>query len=179
MQGLTMQTDNIFPIEADEHGLPLQRIAHKIMLLDATAVVPHDRHAAQALLDKLERKVPSVQPSRAGLRGGQYHDMYNENLSLMARARRLGVRPADAKLPPPPEGLISEDHLQVLQEVVQQLGEDVDRHESMTEEQRRIMRLEARVKALVDHNNSLVTALKDQEARIARLEAVIAGPHAA
>jgi GAF domain-containing protein len=92
----------------------------------------------------------------------------------MERARRLGVRPADAKLPPP-DGLVTEDQLQLLREIVQQLGEDVDRHESTTEEQRQIMRLKAQLKALVAHNNTLVDSLKDHETRLAHLEAIAAG----
>jgi hypothetical protein len=171
---------NQFPVQADEQGDLLQRVAHQILLLDACAVVPHDLKQARVLLDKLEREQPRTQPSADGRRFNQFNELRNATLLPLQRAKRLGLRPADAKLPEPSSrGAVTEDELQVLREIAAQIDIDIEAHQALTPEQRRILRLEARIARVVEHNNSLVTALKDQEERIARLEAIIAGPHAA
>jgi hypothetical protein len=69
--------------------------------------------------------------------------------------------------------------LRVMQEYASQLDIDIEEFQKTTAEQRRIMQLEARVHAIVEHSNSLVTAMLDYEQRIQRLEAVIQGPQLA
>ena len=100
-------------------------------------------------------------------------------LPQLKRAKRLGLRPADTKPPPiSQDGDVSPDALKEMQEFAAQLDIDIDEHESLTPEQRRINRLEANLAKVVAHSNGLVAALNEHQERITRLEAVITGPRA-
>lgn len=168
---------NDLPATPDKHGMPAERVAYDILQLNPHAVVPSEPREARALLDRLQREAPQMRLTGSALRGGQYHDLYNGSLELLRKAKSLGLRPRDATLPPPPD-VVTPDDLAALQSVVNELGEDVDRRESCTLEQWRILKLEADIKALkaqnkaiIGHSNQLVTWLKELDVKFADLEA--------
>lgn len=170
---------NNFPVRPDRDGDLLQKIAHEIIQLDAHAAVPHDVKEARVLLDKLSRRGDPRQSSN-DLRANQWHECYNAMLPNLAKARRIGVRPAGTKPPAVPDGgEVSPDQLREIQDFSQQLDIDIADWEAHTPDQRRIARLEARLDMTIKHSNLLVDACKDHEARISRLEAIISGPRAA
>jgi hypothetical protein len=158
----------------------LQKYAAEIYAIDAHAVCPHDPREARVLLDKLQKERGAPRESGQDRRLAQLHECYNAMLPVLAKAKRVGVRPADAKPPAFRQGCeVSPDALKEMQEFSQQLDIDIAEWEAHTPDQRRIARLEARLAMMVVHSNGLVDACKDYEQRIARLEAVIVGPRAA
>jgi hypothetical protein len=166
---------NDLPVRPDIHGDLVQHIGAKIVSIDAHAIVPNNVREARRMLERLEReRIPRESP--ADLRLSQLRETYNAALPVMARAKRLGLRPRDAKFPALPEGgKVSPDALHQMREFVAQLDIDVAEFEALTPEQRRIAALERRLAAVMDHNNKLVTALNEHAERLAQLEAQIFG----
>jgi hypothetical protein len=160
---------NQMQVQPDERGDLVQKIAHEIRLLDAHALVPNDIREARRMLERLEHERRPMMESAQSRRSGQYHELYNGALRTMARARQLGLRPPDAKLPEPPH-VVNEDALQALRETIAELYGDVEAYEKLTPEQRRIMQLEASTKArfekVIDYANRLSKRIDELEARI-------------
>lgn len=185
MAGLT----NDLKIVGDERGpLPINVIAAQIYALDCHAIVPHDVKAAGQLLAELEAR--GNRPlSGADRRYAQANELYNGALRDLARAKRAKLYPPDHRLPLPGN---TPDSLQALRDAVGEMRERLeqyelrrfDPHSEATPEQHRIIDAEQRIRAIeaklrqvVEHSNKLVDAIKTNEGRIARLEAVMAiGP---
>jgi hypothetical protein len=174
-----MLTNN-FAVRPDKDGDMLQKYAADILRLNPHAVVPHDVRGARQLLDALQKDMPKATYSGADQRLTQAHEIYNGMLPRLAQAKRLGLRPPNAK-PPfiPSGGGATADELQALREYSAQLDIDIEEFQSTTPEQRRIMKLETQLKAVIAHSNGLVDALRNDDRRITRLEAIIQGPQAA
>jgi hypothetical protein len=181
---------NDFTIQPDRAGDPLEKLAYDILAIDMHAIVPHDLKGARRLLADLQQhRQGTLVPGPASRRYIEMHAIHNANLSRLALAKRLGVRPFNTMPPEIPFGGVSEDTLQAAREFWAQIDIDIGTFESTTPEQRRIMRLEARLVQIEKHNNSLVDALRAHDERIVRLEAiderivrlesVIQGPRAA
>jgi hypothetical protein len=173
---------NDFKPVPDSRGNPIEQCAAEILRLNPHAVVPNDMPSARRMLGELQKTVGETGTfsSPHDRRLSQFHECYNAMLPRLALAKRLGARPSNTKPPSIPNGGgVTADELRVMQEYASQLDIDIEEFQKTTAEQRRIMQLEARVHAIVEHSNSLVTAMLDYEQRIQRLEAVIQGPQLA
>jgi hypothetical protein len=181
-----MALTSIFPVRPDPQGGVLQQYGAEIIKLDKHAVIPHDPKEARRMLDELRLRQGAPAISFNDRRLGQLHEIHNAMLPRLALARRLGVRPSNAKPPVVPAGgNVSEDELNVVRNFAQQLDIDIELFESTTAEQRRIMKLESRLTMVIAHSNGLVdaireqaTTIRDQGQRIERLESIIRGPQA-
>ena len=93
-----MLTNN-FSVRPDPQGDLLQKYAAEIYAIDQHAIIPHDVKAARVLLAGLQQKQGRPRDSAADRRVAQFHEAYNAMLPVLARAKRIGVRPVDTKLP--------------------------------------------------------------------------------
>jgi hypothetical protein len=183
MLGLT-NNQRVVP---DKDGPALiNRIAAEIAAIDPLADCPHHPTEARALLERLQSRMVRV-PTGEALRAEQYSTAYNGALRDLARAKRCGLYPRDFMLPQPPSNC-TPDALGQLQHQISELGDKLEEHESKsfkseerTPEQLRIQAIERRLDkalpAIIDHHNALVASVNALEAKLSRLEAVMAiGP---
>jgi hypothetical protein len=173
---------NQFKVEPDEHGGLVEKIAHQIRMIEPHAVIPNDIREARRMLANLEQRGGGTMESPQSRRASEASALYNDSLLLMQRARRLGVRPPDAKLVPPAWN-ITADELQVMRETIAELHADVDAFEQLNPDQRAAKQLaastEARFAKVIEYVNKLAKRVEELEAEVKELRGTAAEQGAA